>query len=99
MVYFVALGVLVLVIWGIAKAASGDRYSKMSEEEFEAEAKRASPIGAAVAEFQKTIDPSHRVEYQQEQELRVEADGAEAGDGPKAGRTTGHRGTDSTEKS
>jgi hypothetical protein len=99
MVYLLALGVLVLVIWGIAKAASGDRYSKMSEEEFEAEAKRGSPIGAAVAEFQKTIDPSHRVEYQQEQELRVEADGAEAGNGPEARRTTGHRGAESKEKS
>jgi hypothetical protein len=86
MAYFIALGVLVLVIWGIVKAASGDRYSKMSEEEFEAEAKRTSLMGAAVAGLQKTIDPSHRVEYQQEQELRVEADGAEEGDGPEAGR-------------
>jgi hypothetical protein len=41
MAYAIALAVVVLAIWGIVKSASGDRYSKMTEEEFEAEARRA----------------------------------------------------------
>ena len=63
MTYVVVLILLALVVYGIARAASGDRYSKMTEEEFEAEAKRSSAMGAAVAAFQKTFDPSHHVEY------------------------------------
>jgi hypothetical protein len=86
MIYFFALALLALIVYGIVKAASGDRYSKMTEEEFEREAKRSSLMGAGVAEFQKVIDPSHRVEYIQEQEQRIEADGSELGDKPKAGQ-------------
>ena len=58
-----AIGTLVVIalLWVIAKAATSDRYSKMTEEEFEAEAGRSSSLGAAVAGFQKLIDPSHGV--------------------------------------
>lgn len=85
MIYIFAIAVFLLIVYGIVKAASGDRYSKMTEEEFEADAKRSSVIGAGVAEFQKVIDPSHRVEYIQEQEQRIEAESSEPGDKAESG--------------
>ena len=39
-------------------------------------------MGAAMSAVQKIIDPGHRVEYVEQQNRRVEADGAEAGDLP-----------------
>ena len=82
-----ALGALILIalVYAIAKAASGNRYSEMTEQEFEAEAQRSSRLGGAVAGLQKILDPSHHVEYVQEQQERVEADGSELGDRPNAG--------------
>ena len=85
---FITIVVLVLVaaiIWAIAKAANSDRYANMTEEEFEAEARRSSAIGGAVAGLQKVIDPSHRVEYVQGQNERIEVDGAESSDHPDSG--------------
>jgi hypothetical protein len=57
----------------------------MSEEEFEADAKRVSQIAPAIMSFQKVIDPSHRVEYVQEENEKIEAESAESGDRPGAG--------------
>jgi len=87
MIYVFWTAVVAATVYGIAKAISGERYSKMSEEEFEAEAKRSSMIGAGVAGLQKVIDPSHRVEYVEEQQQRIEADDAESGDRPKTGES------------
>jgi hypothetical protein len=86
MAYLIAAIVLILVVWGIVKATSGDRYANMTEEEFEAEAKRSSLIGAGVIGLQKIFDPSHHVEHVEEAQLRVEADGAESGDRPDSGQ-------------
>ncbi len=83
--YVIALAIVVLIVYGIAKAAGGRRYSKMTEEEFETEAKRGSAMGAAIGALQKIINPAHSVEYIQEQQQRVEADGAESGDQPEPG--------------
>jgi len=80
------LALLAVLVYGIVKATSRDRYSNMSKEEFEREAKRSSRMGAAVAGLQKIIDPAHRAEYIQEQRERLEADGAESGDRPQTGR-------------
>jgi Na+-transporting methylmalonyl-CoA/oxaloacetate decarboxylase gamma subunit len=80
------LVLLVAIIWAIAKAASSNRYANMTEEEFEAEAKRSSTLGVAVAGFQKIVDPSHKIELMQEQKQRIEADGAESGDRPVPGQ-------------
>jgi hypothetical protein len=82
MAYVLTGIIIVLLVFAIAKAASGDRYAKMTEEEFEKEAKRSSKVGAAVIGFQKVVDPGHRVEYVQEQNERVEAENAESGDAP-----------------
>jgi hypothetical protein len=85
MAYVIAAIVLIAVVYAIAKTSSGDRYANMTEEEFEAEAKRASLMGAAVTGLQKVIDPGHRVEYVAEARQQVEADGAESGDKPETG--------------
>ena len=85
MAYLIAAIVLIAVVYGIAKATSGDRYANMTEEEFEAEAKRASVVGAGVMGLQKVIDPGHRVEYVEQAQQQIEADGAESGDGPDRG--------------
>ena len=85
MTYAITAVILIALVYAIAKAASGDRYSKMTDEQFEAEARRSSAVGGTVAELQKILDPSHRVEYVQEQQERVEAEGAESGDRPEAG--------------
>lgn len=84
MAYAVTAVVVFLVIVAIVKAASGGRYAKMTEEEFEKQAQRSSRVGAAVMGLQKIIDPGHRVEYAQEQSVRAEADSAETGDPPHA---------------
>jgi mannose/fructose/N-acetylgalactosamine-specific phosphotransferase system component IID len=56
-----------------------DRYAEMSEEEFEAQAKRASLLGAAVMGLQKVLEPKH-VEYMMQRDKKVEGDSAEAAD-------------------
>jgi hypothetical protein len=63
----------------------GGRYERMTEEEFEAEAKRSSRVGGALLEFQKVVDPGHKVEYVQLQEKHSEAESAESGDPPEPG--------------
>jgi len=83
MVYLIGAAIVFLAVCGIVKAIGGDRYAKMTEEEFEEEAKRSSSVGGAVSALQKVFDPSHHVEYVQEQQQRVEADGAESGGPPK----------------
>jgi hypothetical protein len=83
MVYLVAGIIVALLLYAVAKAAAGNRYANMTAEQFEQEAKRSSKMGAAVTGFQKIVDPGHRVEYAQEQTLRIEADTAESGDRPQ----------------
>ena len=80
MAYVFAAALVILVIYAIVQASSGGRYTNMTEEEFEADARRSSRLGAAVSGFQKIVDPAHRVEYVQQENERVEADGAESGD-------------------
>jgi hypothetical protein len=82
MVDLLALGFVLLIVIGIAKAAGGRHYSEMTEEEFEAEAKRGSPMGAAVSGLQKIIDPAHPSEHIVEQQQRIEADRSDSG-GPR----------------
>ncbi|HEX5426190.1 MAG TPA: hypothetical protein VFW94_21760 [Candidatus Acidoferrales bacterium] len=85
MVYLIGFGILVLIAIGIAMAASGRRYSEMTEEEFEAEAKRSSAMGAAVGGLQKIINPTHSTEHIVEQEQRIEAERTNSGDHPESG--------------
>ena len=85
MEYFIGIAVIALIIFGIVKAIGTNPYENMTSEEFEAEAKRRSPMGAAAAALQKVVDPSHRVEYVQEQKERAEAGVAKSGDRPETG--------------
>jgi hypothetical protein len=86
MVYVLLVGVLAffaLVVRAIAKSAG--RYKRMTEAQFEAEAKRASRMTNEMKELQTMYAPSHQVEHIQEQQERLEADGAESGGDPHAG--------------
>jgi len=82
MAYVFWILVFLLIVYGIAKAATGNPYSEMTEEEYEAEAKRGSLIGPAIMTLQKNVDPNHHVEYVQEQQESIEAVSAESGDRP-----------------
>ncbi len=80
MVYVVLLVVLLVV--ALLKLTIGpDRYAKMTEAEFEAEAKRSSPLGAGVLGLHKLLQPK-RVEYLLQRDKHLEADSAESGDRP-----------------
>jgi hypothetical protein len=80
---YIITGVIVfLAICGIVNAIGDDRYANMTDKEFEEEAKRVSGASGVVSALQKIVDPSHRIEYVQEQKERIEADGAESGGPP-----------------
>ena len=83
MIYIILLAVLVVLLLAVIRVAAGDdRYKEMSEEEFEAEARRVSMTGVAMTELQKHIDPQHKVEYLAQRDKHVEADSSESGDRP-----------------
>lgn len=82
MAYAFGILVFLLIVYGIVKAATGNPYSEMTEEEYEAEAKRGSLIGPAIMAVQKNVDPNHHVEYVQEQKESMEAVSTESGDRP-----------------
>ena len=63
MEYFIALGILLLILIGIMKVAGSRHYEDITEQEFEAEAKRGSSMGAAVGRLQEVIDPGHSTEH------------------------------------
>jgi hypothetical protein len=77
--------VVIAALIGLASVARKGRYQEMTDEEFEAEAKRASRVGGALLEFQKAVDPTHKVEYVQMKQKHVEAESAESGDKPESG--------------
>jgi len=79
--YVIGFAVVIAAVVGIVKYISGDRYAKMTEEEFEAEAKRGSRIGGALLEVQKLANPSLKVEYLRQQDKRAEGEQADVGDG------------------
>jgi hypothetical protein len=82
MLYYAAIGAILLcALYGLSKlATAGEKH--MTKEEYAAEAERSSALGAVVGIVQKVIDPSHHVEYVEEQRQRVEAESAESGDRP-----------------
>jgi hypothetical protein len=76
--YLLVFAFIALLIFLIVKFADSDRYAKMTDEEFEAESKRASKIGGPIAAMQKLIDPGHRVEYVQNQKKRKPPESGQA---------------------
>jgi len=78
---FLIIVIVALVIALVVSIGGSDRYSKMTEKEFEEEAERSSLLGAAMIGTQKLIQPS-RVQAMSEQKKRMEKDAAVAGDPP-----------------
>lgn len=85
MPYVVGLFIFALILYGIYKAVTGDRYSEMTDREFEKEARHSSHFAPALMGLQKIVDPNHHVEYVEEQQQRIEADAAQSGDRPETG--------------
>ncbi len=82
MVYVVLIAILVALLVGVVMAASTrDRYTNMTEKEFEAEAERSSVLGAATLGLHKLLQPK-RVEYIVQKDKHVEAEHADSGDRP-----------------
>ena len=91
MISLILFGVFVIVLIAIVISVAGsDRYSKMTEEEFEAEAERSSLLGAAMLATQKLIQPS-RTQAMIEQKKRVEKDATAIGGEPPEDKTPGTR--------
>jgi hypothetical protein len=84
--YIIGLAFMIVLVFLIVKFANSDRFADMTDQEFEAESKRASSIAGPIAVFQKLIDPGHHVEYVQE-EKQGKPQSAQPGDGPESGRT------------
>lgn len=83
MEYVVIAAVLILALAGILHAATGkSRYAEMTEEEFEEEARRGSPLGSALMSVQGIIEPNRKVEYVLQQDKRFAGDASESGDRP-----------------
>jgi hypothetical protein len=87
MTSLILLGVAVAVVAAIIVhlRQSRNRYTRMTEEEFEAEAKRASTLGAAMLTTHQILTPHHRVEYLLQEDKHAEAEQSDSGDGPEAG--------------
>jgi hypothetical protein len=82
MYYWIAgVTVVVLVVAFIAVLGKKEDLSDMSEEEFEAEAKRSSMIGAGVAELHKAFQPN-RVKQVVEEKIRAKEARSFSGDKP-----------------
>lgn len=82
----VTFWLVLLVIVGIVVALIGvlgaeNRHAKMTEEEFEEEAKRNSAIGAGVLELQKAFQPNRVTQYVEEKQ-RVKEESSFSGDPP-----------------
>lgn len=82
MSFWIGLGVVVvLLVAFIAILGADESKEKMSEEEFEAEAKRGSMLGAGIAELHKVFQPN-RVKPQVEEKRRVKEESSFSGDPP-----------------
>lgn len=78
---FLVIVIVALVIALVVAIGGSDRYSKMTEKEFEEEAERSSLLGAAMIGTQNLIQPS-RVQTMLEQKKRVEKDATVPGEPP-----------------
>lgn len=82
MVYIVLIAIFVALLVGVAVAASTkNRYTQMTEEEFQAEAERSSLLGAAMLGLHQHLQQK-RVEYVIQKDKHVEADRTASGDRP-----------------
>jgi len=79
---WIEIGVVVAVLIALIVTLGGkDRHSEMTEEEFEAEAKRVSMMGAGVVELHKAFQPN-RVKQIVEEKQRAKQEMNVSGDPP-----------------
>jgi hypothetical protein len=82
MTTWLEIGVIVAVLVALIVTLGGkDRHSEMTEEEFEAEAKRVSTMGAGVVELHKAFQPN-RVKQIVAERQRAKEEMNVAGDPP-----------------
>jgi len=83
---FIVVGFIALVLIGVLIYVLGtpDRHAEMTEEEFEAEAKRGSPLGAAFMGVEKVLR-AKEIENVLLQKERVEKGYTISGDPPTTG--------------
>ena len=80
--YWILFAVVILLLIAlVAVMGSPDRYTKMSQKEFDADAERKSVLGAAMVGVEKALRPE-RAEQVLEQKKRVEKDATPSGDEP-----------------
>ena len=84
-VAFIALVLIGLLIYVLG---APDRHARMTEEEFEEEAQRASMLGAAMVGLDKALRPN-RVEHVLIQKKRVEKGDSVSGDPPTSDKPRG----------
>lgn len=83
MTYLIGFAVVLLAIAGIAGFVREDRrYATMTEEEFEAEARRSSALGGVMLELQRIVSSGKNVEYMMQQDKHEEGNASESGDPP-----------------
>jgi hypothetical protein len=74
MEHLLAFAFIILLVFLIVKFADSNPFANMTDEEFEAESKRASRLAGPISAFQRMIDPGHHVEYvQKEKEGKPES--------------------------
>ena len=106
-IIFIAVVALIIALAvGVARGSRSSRFAEMTEEEYNREAERVTMRGAGVAEFQRIVDPSHKVEYLQQRDKHVQAEEVDSGDRPDTSerktderRSTGERHTNQDSES
>jgi hypothetical protein len=78
-VCFLALAVVETLVYIVPKITGRNRYTDMTDQDFEAKAKRRSPAFGLMLAIQKLIGPGHHVEYIQRRQDDLEADESDSG--------------------
>jgi hypothetical protein len=96
MVYLLGFVLLALLIAAVVYAitSSEDRYARMTEEEFEEDAKRTSMTGAGLLGLESIFDPK-KAEFLLQQDKRVEGEQSPSGDRPDTSTDASEQGDDS----
>lgn len=82
LVYLIGSMALLGLLWVLVRLVSAkDRYAEMTEEEFEAEAKKSSWIGMGLQDLQRIIE-GRKVEYMLQRDKHVEEESADSSDKP-----------------
>lgn len=78
--YVLTAALAIAICVSIYRGRRSARFSNMTEEEFQSEAARSRLLSAGMLAIQKIVDADHKIEYVQQQDKHVEAEGADAGE-------------------